>query len=175
MSSALASAKRKRAPTESVQQINSRVPNFDQQNGSVSSGPISLPKAFTLLNNRIGVIENKVKDIIDGNLSSYKNVSSSPSVSVSPSPSILLQEFPNLAETLSEYDSRFDILAEEVANMKNVLLSLQTYTMDVNKMLLEERIRVLSSVEKDNENSEVNDIVPLMEDIDVSKLEHSFT
>lgn len=50
----------------------------------------------------------------------------------------------NLTEVLDEYNSRFDILAEEIANLKNVVLNLQSYTMDVNKMLLKERIHILS-------------------------------
>lgn len=50
----------------------------------------------------------------------------------------------NLTEVLEEYDSRFDILAEEIANMKNIVLSLQSYTMEVNKVLMKERIQILS-------------------------------
>ena len=50
----------------------------------------------------------------------------------------------NLTEVLEEYNSRFDILAEEIANLKNIVLNLQSYTMDVNKVLMKERIRILS-------------------------------
>ena len=38
------------------------------------------------------------------------------------------------------------MIATEITNMKDALLSLQTYTMDVNKMLLNERVRVLSDL-----------------------------
>jgi hypothetical protein len=37
-------------------------------------------------------------------------------------------------------------LAEEMAQLKDTLMKLQTYTMDVNKMLLEERVNVLSDL-----------------------------
>jgi hypothetical protein len=46
------------------------------------------------------------------------------------------------------------ILAGEVENLKDIVLKLQSYTMEVNKTLYEERIQVLSdmgtSTNKDN-------------------------
>jgi hypothetical protein len=53
-----------------------------------------------------------------------------------------------LSEITEEFNSRYAILAEEIDNVKSMLLKLQTYTMEVNKTLLEERIRILSDVEK---------------------------
>jgi hypothetical protein len=44
-----------------------------------------------------------------------------------------------LEAVLDEFQSRFEILAEELSSLKNIVLSLQSYTMDVNKRLLEER------------------------------------
>ena len=41
-------------------------------------------------------------------------------------------------------------MAVEIENLKNIVLSLQSYTMDVNKMLLEERVRFLSDTETSN-------------------------
>jgi hypothetical protein len=38
------------------------------------------------------------------------------------------------------------LLAEEMAQLKDTLMKLQMYTMDVNKMLLEERVNVLSDL-----------------------------
>lgn len=39
-----------------------------------------------------------------------------------------------------EYESRFTILANEISELKQTILSLQTYTMEVNKMLYDEKI-----------------------------------
>jgi hypothetical protein len=39
-----------------------------------------------------------------------------------------------------EYESRFTILADEISELKQTVLSLQTYTMNVNKMLYDEKI-----------------------------------
>lgn len=44
---------------------------------------------------------------------------------------------------VEEFETRFEILAEEISNLKQIVLSLQSYTMDVNKMLLEERQNVV--------------------------------
>lgn len=58
------------------------------------------------------------------------------------------ETMPNdLAETVEEFDKRYQMLAEEIQTIKNMLLSLQTYTMDVNKMLLEERNRLIAEIE----------------------------
>ena len=52
----------------------------------------------------------------------------------------------NLQSIIQEYNMRFDIIAEEISVLKDTVLKLQTYTMDVNKMLLNERIQILSDV-----------------------------
>jgi len=38
------------------------------------------------------------------------------------------------------------MIATEISDIKDAMMKLQTYTMDVNKMLLEERINILSEV-----------------------------
>ena len=47
---------------------------------------------------------------------------------------------------ISEFDEKFEVLANEIADLKDIVLKLQSYTMDVNKMLMEERITVLSDM-----------------------------
>jgi hypothetical protein len=54
--------------------------------------------------------------------------------------------------------------------MKNMLLKLQSYTMEVNKTLLEERIRILSDVEKEPIVSELT-VQDLAENIGFSLAE----
>ena len=49
-------------------------------------------------------------------------------------------------EFLEEIETRFEILAKEISELKEIVLKLQTYTMDVNKTLLEERIHILSDL-----------------------------
>ena len=59
-----------------------------------------------------------------------------------------IPELPHISqEIIDEYNSRFEILANEIAELKNLLLKLQSFTMDVNKSLHDDRIRVLSDLE----------------------------
>ena len=62
----------------------------------------------------------------------------------------------DISELIDEFNSRFEMFATEIADMKDVILKLQSYTMDVNKMLLEERIDILSEV---NPNNKTNTVV----------------
>ena len=48
------------------------------------------------------------------------------------------------SEYIDDINLKFNLLAEEITNLKDTVLKLQTYTMDVNKTLLEERIHILS-------------------------------
>ena len=43
-------------------------------------------------------------------------------------------------------DKKFFMLAEELTNMKDIVMKLQTFTMEVNKNLYEERIKILSEI-----------------------------
>lgn len=48
----------------------------------------------------------------------------------------------------NEFDEKFEVLANEIADLKDIVLKLQSYTMEVNKMLMEERITVLSDIDE---------------------------
>lgn len=69
----------------------------------------------------------------------------------------------------SEFNDRFELFAQEIALMKDQLLKLQTYTMDVNKVLYEERVRVLSNSEGENKLSS-NDLESIAEDVDAQTI-----
>lgn len=49
-------------------------------------------------------------------------------------------------EMLDEINTKFDLLAGEVAELKDMLMKLQSYTMEVNKKMFDERIQLLSDV-----------------------------
>jgi hypothetical protein len=42
-------------------------------------------------------------------------------------------------EDIDEIENKFEILAGEISALKEIVLNLQSYTMQVNKMLIEER------------------------------------
>ena len=50
------------------------------------------------------------------------------------------------SEYVDEFNARFVLLAEEIANIKNVVLNLQSYTMDVNKTLMDERNKFFNAL-----------------------------
>jgi hypothetical protein len=54
---------------------------------------------------------------------------------------------------INEFNSRFELFAHEISEMKDIVLKLQSYTMDVNKTLLEERNHVYSDLSNNQENS----------------------
>lgn len=69
----------------------------------------------------------------------------------------------------SEFNDRFELFAQEIALMKEQLLKLQTYTMDVNKVLYEERVRVLSNSQTEKKLSS-NDLETITEDVDAQTI-----
>jgi hypothetical protein len=64
-------------------------------------------------------------------------------------------------EIIEEFNSRFLLLTEEMTTLKDIILNLQSYTMSVNKVLMEERIQIISDlgtmVERDEEGEEENE------------------
>jgi hypothetical protein len=58
-----------------------------------------------------------------------------------------------MVEHFTEFNHRYEILAEEIVNLKHIVMKLQSYTLDVNKALIEERVQILSEVESENTNS----------------------
>jgi len=63
----------------------------------------------------------------------------------------------SIQSVLDEYNNRFMMLAEEIGQMKDTLMKLQSYTMDVNKMLLDERVNVLSDLGSEISVTNVDD------------------
>jgi hypothetical protein len=51
---------------------------------------------------------------------------------------------------VEEFNNRYELLATEIQSIKDIVLNLQSYTMNVNKTLMEERVRVLSDLGQSN-------------------------
>jgi hypothetical protein len=146
MSRAIASARQRRAGVEtpSTSQISSPTPGPTQ-------GGLTLPQVISLVDTRLIRLEQFMKETQENN-NVYKPVvefkdAESNIISAESDP----EQLTDLNEILEEYNNRFVLLAEEMAQLKDTIIKLQTYTMDVNKMLLEERVNVLSDL--GNENS----------------------
>jgi len=135
MSRAVASAKQRRAGV-SAPEPPALAPAAPPANG------LTLPQVIALVDTRLIKLEKFMKDTLDGTVTV-------PTVSVERSVSVASGEETSVAQILEEYDNRFILLAEEIGQIKDTLMKLQTYTMDVNKMLLEERVNVLSDLGDD--------------------------
>jgi len=105
----------------------------------------TMTEMVTLLNSRVVALER-------GN-------NQNATASASASDNTTLEELRSLAD---EVNIRFELFANEIANLKDTVMKLQTYTMDVNKMLMNERIQILSNVEQ----SEISE--PEFQDLDAS-------
>lgn len=53
----------------------------------------------------------------------------------------------DLPVIVDEFNSRFEVIVNEINSIKDVVMKLQSYTMEINKMLVEERIRILSDLD----------------------------
>jgi len=141
MSTSLAAAKKRRAPASA--QVPSPFPGQPTPSGVSTQPPqpsgqgLTLPQVISLVDKRLLALETTVKVIKE----------SSPADETAQIPS-------NITEVLDEFNGRFDQLAEEMAELKNIVLSLQSYTMDVNKMLLEERVQLLGGNASSSSNEE---------------------
>jgi len=135
MSTSLAAAKKRRAPpqTTPAPPVDSRSMTNQSSNQAGPSG-LTLPQVISVVDKRLLVLESSVKQLLEA---PREQIAASPETEI---PS-------NITEVLDEFNSRFETMAVEIENLKNIVLSLQSYTMDVNKMLLEERVRILSDNE----------------------------
>lgn len=128
MSSSISAAKKRRA---NLSQAPQPQPQIQQQQQQPAAKPMTLPQVLKILDSRLSTLEKSAKDTV-------------PSESVNSN--IAVQEENNtIKEILNEYDERFQMLAGEIQEMKSALMKLQTYTMDVNKILLEERVQYMNT------------------------------
>lgn len=62
---------------------------------------------------------------------------------------------------LDDMESKFMMLAEEITTMKDVIMKLQAFTMDVNKTLFEERIQIMSDMNEDIKTQPVEESIQI--------------
>ena len=149
-------------------------PNIQQNNTPISQQnnqqiptqrPMSLQQVISVFDKRLLTIESRIandKDVLNEN-----------AASVISQPSIDKEEIQEMVQEMiqtqmnayaSEFDHRYQMLATEIANLKQIVLKLQAYTLDVNKSLIEERIQILSDM-KANVVIQPDDTLNLKDDI----------
>jgi len=125
MSQANAAARKRRAGGTSMPGASD--PVVQQQTPAAG---LTLPQVIALVDRRLVTLETFMKD-----------TKAAPQVQQVLAPAQQLDE-----EVLDEINNRFELLAGEVAELKDILIKLQSYTMEVNKRLVDERIQILSDV-----------------------------
>jgi hypothetical protein len=136
MSQANAAARKRRAGGTSMPGASDPVV---QQQQTPAAG-LTLPQVIALVDRRLVTLETFMKD----------TKAAPVQVPVqAPAPAQQVQQVPTQQvdeEVLDEINNRFELLAGEVAELKDILIKLQSYTMEVNKRLVDERIQILSDV-----------------------------
>lgn len=149
MSAANAAARKRRAATDAAPQVVNRPNQFGSQNPtnnlSAPTGSPQPPQQGFTLQQVISVIDTRLMKLEDHMKRTEEEKNTAPSSSLGRENTKDLQ-ITNQEILFQEFDKRFEILAEEISNLKDMLLKLQTYTMDVNKTLMEERVRVFSDL-----------------------------
>lgn len=136
MSQANAAARKRRAGGSSMPGSNDNIIQQQQQQQPPASG-LTLPQVIALVDRRLVVLETFMKDT---KAQPSAPVSTQATTQASVSTSAMDDEF------VEDINSKFEMLANEIADLKDMLLKLQTFTMEVNKRLVDERIQLLSDV-----------------------------
>ncbi len=140
MSRAIASARQRRAGVETP-----ATPASISQAAPSAQNGLTLPQVISLVDSRLIRLEQFMKDSQENRFTSTIEPREISNITTDSDPNQLT----DLNDILEEYNSRFVLLAEEIGQIKDTLIKLQTYTMDVNKMLLEERVNILSDIGND--------------------------
>ena len=159
MSAAMARKRRAESSAISQNSIPSNVGANNTRPGTSPNQPLgpgqgtglTLPQVISVIDTRLIVLETFMKE------TKATGVEAKSQVQVqAPAPVQAQGQNPEINEIVEEMDTRFDILAREIADLKDVVLKLQAYTMDVNKTLLEERIHILSDLDTTIEDKQTN-------------------
>jgi hypothetical protein len=151
-SSAVASARKRRA---GISQSNP-IENMQSSNNSSStqqSQGLTLPQVISLIDTRLIKLEKFMNETKENRENPNNQMMQQlyTQHQSQPIPNTDQSTISNLSEIIDDFQQRFVLLAEEINSLKDTIIKLQTYTMDVNKTLLEERINILSDL-GDNTN-----------------------
>jgi hypothetical protein len=138
MSASLAAARKRRGVTIQEPPVVAQ----PQQAQSQQPAGLTLPQVIAVVDRRLMNLETFMKEQKDNQVQQQQVQQSTDVQSINAD--IIKTEIENMAE---EFNNRYELLASEIQSIKDIVLKLQSYTMEVNKTLMEERVRILSDVE----------------------------
>ena len=148
MSQANAAARKRRAGGSSMPGSQDSMPQTTQP--SAGTG-LTLPQVIAVVDRRLVALETFAKETRAKALVAPVQVLAP--VQAPASAPAIAEEF------LEEVNTKFELLANEIAELKDMLIKLQSYTMEVNKRLVDERIQLLSDV-KESETMTFDSSIP---------------
>lgn len=148
MSQANAAARKRRAGGSSMPGSQDSMPQTTQP--SAGTG-LTLPQVIAVVDRRLVALETFAKETRAKALVAPVQVLAP--VQAPTSAPTVAEEF------LEEVNTKFELLANEIAELKDMLIKLQSYTMEVNKRLVDERIQLLSDV-KESETMTFDSSIP---------------
>ena len=160
--SALSAAKRRRGVP--VNNNNNEEPSTS--NNSIQpvdeNKPISLQQALQLLSGRIIKLEKNIQET-KNNEQTNQVIQNVEELNIE-----TIVEKVTQSQIFEEFNARYEILASEILTLKHIVMKLQSYTLDINKTLVEERIQILSEIPEKGGVSilEVKDDLNLRKDIE---------
>lgn len=134
MSQGNAAARKRRAGGASLQEVGNPVPASVA--ASAPKAGLTLPQVISLVDKRLVTLETFMKET--QNNGGFERGVDSQHGTVSEGAINGLSD---------EINAKFEMLANEVGELKDIVLKLQSFTMEVNKTLFEERIQMLSDME----------------------------
>jgi hypothetical protein len=107
--------------------------------------PISTQLDVSPVHQFDGKTLQQIVKIIDDRLTIIENTGP-----INISPNQPNEHINNIDEVIDEYNNRFSVLISEINDLKDTVMKLQSYTMEVNQTLMNERIHILSDISDEN-------------------------
>jgi len=162
MSASLAAAKKRRANIQDAPRAQPPTQSSMQSSNPPIGTGLTLPQVIQIVDNRLIVLEKFMAETkmatnnvyLPNTMNTMDNNNNN--VSTTSDKNIDAGMTPvDISDVIEEFDGRYNMLVEEIANLKNIVLSLQSYTMEVNKTLLSEKLKLVEVEDEPAENGEV--------------------
>jgi len=158
MSAAIASARKRRAPASvnpsPVTNVQQQPDNQSNANPTSPQGGLTLPQVIALVDRRLVTLESFMNETKTAtSLSEAADAAERNESQLNTIPESSNEE---LIEVVNEFNSRFELFAGELNEIKNIILKLQSFTMEVNQKLVDERSQLLTAVSNDRDSTESN-------------------
>jgi len=124
--------------------------NQGQGQGQSQGAGLTLQQVISLIDNRLVALETASKNTQDKIQTLQTSTPSTSTNNNNESTDISGMIDEKLDEYFSEFNTRTELLATEITNLKQIVLNLQAYTLEINKTLMEERIQILSDLPKND-------------------------